>query len=206
MKEKRIGKMGWVLFVTAVCVLWYKYNFSNPFAILLNGAFIVFCLLDYRISKEDISSLGFWKENLGRQIALGLCGAVILILIHICVALWTGKSFQISPDFQPKRIPSYLLISMVFTGLSQEIFWRGYFYDQFRKIFGSSNIAIALSTAVFAVGCYILNPNAANVIQTTLFGLSLCVARAKIKDCSVLSLAIAHGIYTFYGSIFTVIG
>lgn len=90
-------------------------------------------------------------------------------------------------------------------GLVEEFIFRGFIYNKIKKISGNDMAAVIVSSVLFGL-FHILNGSIVQMIMTALLGVLWCLCRLKIKNCTLLSLIIAHGIYdaliTVFASIF----
>ena len=76
-------------------------------------------------------------------------------------------------------------------GIVEEFIFRGFIYN---KISGNDIAAVIGSSVLFGL-FHILGGNIVQMIITAFIGAFFCLCRLKIKNCSLLSLIIAHGIY-----------
>ena len=78
--------------------------------------------------------------------------------------------------------------------LTEEFIFRGYLLNEFKKLSKNSIIPIIITSVLFGL-FHIFQGSIIQVIITTVIGLILALCKEKIKDCSLLSLIIAHGVY-----------
>lgn len=78
--------------------------------------------------------------------------------------------------------------------LAEEFVYRSYIFQKLLKIKDSRWFAIIISSIIFGLG-HIFQGNSLQVIMTSLLGILFCVFREKIKNCTLLSLVILHGMH-----------
>ena len=101
-------------------------------------------------------------------------------------------------SFKTSRIVTvvfYIIYYLIFVGFGEEIVFRGYFYNGIKNVTNSELKAVILSSVAFGLWHYPGGHNIMQVIMTSIIGLIFGFARYKIKDCTVLSTSIAHGMH-----------
>jgi len=88
--------------------------------------------------------------------------------------------------------------------LTEEFIFRGYLLNNIKKISNNSIIPIIITSLLFGL-FHIFSGNVVQIIITSFIGLILVVCKEKIKECSLLSLIIAHGLYDWLIVLFTAI-
>nr|MCR5146583.1 CPBP family intramembrane metalloprotease [Clostridia bacterium] len=78
--------------------------------------------------------------------------------------------------------------------VAEEFIFRGYLLNILKRMSKNTIIPIIVTSLLFGL-FHILNGNIIQVIVTTLIGLILVICKEKIKNCTLLSLIIAHGLY-----------
>ena len=81
-------------------------------------------------------------------------------------------------------------------GLSEEYVFRGFIYEKVRRLSGTNSMAVIISSILFGF-MHLLGGNMIQVTLTALLGALFCYFRLKIKNCSLLSIIICHGVYDF---------
>lgn len=79
-------------------------------------------------------------------------------------------------------------------GLVEEFAFRGFIYTRFKNIFGKDFLAVIFSSVLFGL-FHIMGGSIVQMIITGLIGALLCFFRLKIRNCTTLSIIIAHGVY-----------
>lgn len=123
---------------------------------------------------------------------MAVCFSVVLTLIPHLIGLSdmvsTGKHYTHIWQFVYEF--AYCIFAV---GLTEEFLFRGYFFEKIRRI-SSTLIAMLLSSAMFGV-IHIFSGNLLQVLGASLIGILFCLCKRKIKNCTTLSLAVAHGVY-----------
>lgn len=194
-----IGMTGTAL----VFLLWkiaglFLYKAISPAALqILNVAAILSLsvppLLVLKLSGEPLSSLGFSRSKLPQQIAvgivIGLGMAVVLALIPTLLGIDYGAGFESIGEAIWK-----LLYFVFVVGLTEEFVFRGFLYEKLNDICISDEMPVLLSSALFGL-FHLSGFNLMQVLNASLIGAFFCICKKKIPCCSILSLAIAHGIH-----------
>jgi membrane protease YdiL (CAAX protease family) len=147
-------------------------------------------------SGETLSDIGFTKEKSPSQILIGIVLSAIMSLVLTVIPILLGfkeligsasytKAWQFAYDFAYKTLGIALV---------EEIIFRGYIFKKLIDLKNSKWFAIIVSSVLFGL-FHIFKGNIIQVVMTTLIGILLCLFREKIKNCSLLSLIIAHGFY-----------
>lgn len=148
-------------------------------------------------SKDSFSEYGITLSHLSRQILLGiLIGlgmASVLTLLPMSLGLekliYTGKTYS------TVREAIVQLVYYIFcVGLVEEFIFRGFLYHKLKEICLSDAAPIVVSSLIFGL-FHLTGINITQVLMTGLIGVFFCLCRERIPGCTILSLAIAHGIH-----------
>ena len=138
------------------------------------------------------------KHRLWLQILIGVAIAAVLCLLMGIVPILCGTSL-IGSHTKPSA--GFLAISAVedilFVGVCEEIVFRGYVQNQFEIWLKKCKWLSPLIAGVLFGLWHIINGNIIQVMFTTLLGCVFGYCKYFIKDCSLLSVIIAHGLYDF---------
>lgn len=164
---------------------------------------IIFCLKN----KFKLNDLGFTKNKLGKQIIIGIVIALIAstmftlipMLIFSKESTYSGSNFEYMWQYIYQFI--YLTIGV---SLTEEFIFRGYLLNNLKGISKNSVIPVIITSLAFGI-FHIFNGNIIQVIMTSFLGLAFVLCREKIKNCSLLSLIIAHGLYDWLIVVLTAI-
>lgn len=149
------------------------------------------------ITKDRLRDYGFTSDKTSRQVVIGLTIGILMSVILTLIPhllglasyLDSGKNYQYLWQFIFELI--YCLFGVA---LTEEFIFRGLLYKKIKSIGKSDVIAVAASSLFFGF-FHIFSGNLIQVFLTTVIGAFYCICRIKIKNCSTLSLIIAHGIY-----------
>lgn len=148
------------------------------------------------VRKDKFSD--YWNnDRIGYQIITGvLIGAAMSLVLTLVPHLAgfgayvdSGKRYVYLWQFAYE-----FLFCIAAVGLVEEFIFRGFIYGKIKKISGNDTAAVIGSSVLFGL-FHILSGNIAQVIMTAFIGVFFCLCKLKIKNCSLLSLIIAHGIY-----------
>ena len=149
------------------------------------------------VFKDKLSSIGFCKEKIGLQILIGIglgvaMSAVLTLLPHLvglgeyfCSPSGYTKWWQYCYEF------TYCILAV---GAAEEFVFRGYLFTKLKNISGKNWVAVLVSSIMFGF-FHIFAGGLGQMFMTALIGLLLCFFKLKIKNCTLLSLIIAHGVY-----------
>ncbi len=158
-------------------------------------ASVPFCIAI--IDKDKWLDYGFSKEKIVCQVLIGLGIALCMSFVFTVIPHLAGKSDWVNNQHQYQYMWQFLydFIYYIFTiALVEEFVFRGFFYTKLKTLFGSSTSAIISSSILFGL-FHFLGGNVTQLIATGIIGAILCLCRVKIKNCTLLSLIIAHGVY-----------
>ena len=164
---------------------------------------IIFCVKN----KEKLACLGFSKDKILKQVLIGVViGCIMSIFITLIPILIFGKENTYS-SYNFKYIWQYLyqfIYLLVGVALTEEFIFRGYLLKNTKDICKNSIVPIIITSFLFGL-FHIFNGNIVQVVMTSFIGAIFVICREKIKDCSLLSLIIAHGLYDWLIVLFTAI-
>lgn len=146
--------------------------------------------------KEGIRDLGFRKENLSKQICIGMLLAFFMSAVFTVLPISLGLKEYVgsTSHTQPWQFIYHVFYMLFGVALAEELVFRGYLFHKLLEIRNSRRLAILLSSALFGL-FHIFGGNWMQVVMTAVIGLIYCIMREKIKGCTLLSLIIAHGLY-----------
>lgn len=164
---------------------------------------IIFCVKN----KEKLACLGFSKDKILKQVLIGVViGCIMSIFITLIPILIFEKENTYS-SYNFKYIWQYLyqfIYLLVGVALTEEFIFRGYLLKNIKDICKNSIVPIIITSFLFGL-FHIFNGNIVQVVMTSFIGAIFVICREKIKDCSLLSLIIAHGLYDWLIVLFTAI-
>lgn len=148
------------------------------------------------VSKDKIA--GYWNSNkVGYQILTGVLIGTAMSLVLTLVPHLAG--FGAYVDNGKRYIYLWQFVYEFFYGIAaigfvEELVFRGFVYDRIKNI-GQNEIAAVIGSSVLFGLFHLFAGNIVQMIVTAFIGAFFCLCRLKIKNCSFLSLVIAHGIY-----------
>lgn len=167
------------------------------FYILLVGIPLMVC----RLMKSPVGKLGFQKGELLKQLLIGMEIFVVLSFFLTIAIFLLGDNKNILLSEKQNGIGTilyYVVFYMLFVGMGEEILFRGYLMDRFCTLTHSGIWAVAITALMFGIWHFPNGQDFLQVILTTVIGAVYGLARLKIKNCSTLSLGIAHGLHDVY--------
>ena len=185
-------------------------------AALIGGLYIIVVHFLLRYTKEKYRDIGFVKENILKQIKMGvLFGILIFILQNFIMhpligAIFpktTGKELEISTLFSSLwYLPVLIVLSVLKGGLSEEL-WRVFVLTRFQKCFGKPGLIIALIIGSILFGFGHLYQGIASVLSISIVGFlfALVYLRKRFAWEAVVShttydiVAILLGFILYYG-------
>lgn len=157
--------------------------------------FLVPGILMWR-SRESIMDLGFRKDNLLKQLAMGIFLALATSLIFTVLPILLGFEDMVGGTGYTK--PWQFLYEFIHTifgvALAEEMIFRCYLFHKLLELNQDKTKAILISSVLFGL-FHIVSGNILQVMMTALIGILYCVLREKVPYCTTLSLIILHGMY-----------
>ncbi len=147
--------------------------------------------------KEKLSGFGFSREKIGLQILIGLGLGIGMSAILTLVPHLLGFGNYVDNGTRYKYAWQFcweFLYCIVGVGLAEEFAFRGFIYQRVKSLFGKDFLAVIISSVLFGF-FHILSGNIIQMVITGFIGALFCFFRLKIKNCTTLSIIIAHGVY-----------
>ena len=148
-------------------------------------------------NKEKWSDYGFSKEKIGQQIFIGIVIALCMSFVFTVIPHLAGKGDWVNNGHQYKYLWQFIydfIYFIVAIGFVEEFVFRGFLYKKIETLFGSSVYVIVGSSVLFGL-FHFLSGNIVQLLATGIIGAVFCICKVKIKNCTLLSLIIAHGVY-----------
>lgn len=168
--------------------------------ILLVLAYWVIAAVPFGImlaAKETPSDYGFSKAKIGLQAAAGILTGLCMSLVFTLIPILCGKGDWVDNGHHYRELWQFVydfVYAIAAVGLVEEFVFRGFLYKKVKDLSGSSGAAIAVSSVLFGL-FHFLGGNVIQMICTGILGVIWCVCKEKIRNCTLLSLIIAHGVY-----------
>ena len=145
---------------------------------------------------EKLSGIGFSKERIPNQILMGILLALPMSAILTVLPILLGFKDMVGSACYTHAWQ--FIFEFVYTimgvALAEELVFRGYLFCKLLEIKNSRWFAIIVSSVLFGL-FHIFSGNPVQVIMTAVIGFIYCIYREKVRDCTLLSLIIAHGLY-----------
>ena len=148
------------------------------------------------INKERIRDLGFTKKGWAKQVLAGLCIALVMSAILTVLPISLGLRYMIGGTnyTQAWQFVYEFVYAICGVALAEELIFRGYIYNKIQHMQNNKWWAIIASSILFGL-FHIFGGNVLQILMTALIGLLFCLCRERVKNCTLLSLIIAHGVY-----------
>ncbi|MDR0468955.1 MAG: CPBP family intramembrane metalloprotease [Peptococcaceae bacterium] len=181
-----LGALPYALRIAAYYVLWW---------IILIPIFLFM-----RRDKEKLSDLGFTAKKLPVQILIGL----VLGLATSFAYSWIVTLLDLRQSFfgiTEGKIPAMgsfvynLFETVVLVALVEETIFRGYLYKKMIDVKNSSLLAIVVTALLFGFMHIVNRTGVLGILSPMAFGFIYGFCRAYLKNCSLVSLVLAHGIH-----------
>jgi len=146
--------------------------------------------------KERMQDFGFTKNALGKQIMIGLSIAFVMSVFLTVIPILLGFQQMVGSTNYTRawQFAYEFLYKICGVALVEELIFRGYIFNKLMIIKNNKCLAIIVSSILFGL-FHVFNGNLMQILITALIGVIYCLCREKIKNCTILSLIVAHGIY-----------
>ncbi|WP_300386738.1 type II CAAX endopeptidase family protein [Clostridium sp.] len=139
--------------------------------------------------------LKIYVSNLKKEFLIGIIIFGGMSLFTIIPFIITKNNEILSAKLPSIKILIYITLFNIFVvAPCEEFVFRGYFFEKLKVICSNSLIANIISSILFGLIHYINKRSLALIIAPTIIGFIFTVFKEKIKNCSLLSLSIAHGL------------
>lgn len=198
-----VGFFGSMLGLYGVVAFYQFVLMSLPLGLRMVSMLLIYWLIALipivvmRVNKDKLVNYGFSKSKLGLQMIVGvLIGIAMSFILTLIPHLFgfgeyvdSGKGYKYLWQFV------YEFFYCIFAvGFVEEFVFRGFIYEKINRISQKDMIAIIGSSVLFGV-FHLFSGNLIQMLMTTCIGVFFCFCRLKVKNCSTLSLIIAHGVY-----------
>ncbi|MDO5688962.1 MAG: type II CAAX endopeptidase family protein [Tissierellia bacterium] len=148
---------------------------------------------------EDLRDIGFVRERIPRQIAIGIgiglfttfFFSLLPALIFGAGAIGSGSKYSKGWQFV------YEFFYYIFgVAMGEEMIFRGFIYHKLKHNTRSIWKPILYSSLLFGL-FHIFNGISPQIILTMLLGGLWCYSMERIRYCTTLSVLIAHGLHNF---------
>lgn len=167
--------------------------------ILMIIMYLLIAIIPFNFCIKHKINVGFKKGKLTNQILIGITiGLLMNIFITLIPILIFGKENLYSGSNYKYlwQFTYYFFYCIFAVSLTEEFIFRGYFLERLKTITNSKIMPILISSTIFGL-FHIFTGNIIQIFTTTFIGLILSISKEKIKNCTLLSVVIAHGLYDF---------
>lgn len=159
--------------------------------------FVAVPILAMRFGKISLSELGFTRYHIGKQLLNALLIFIATILLVLLPLLFGADKTNVL-SFKSSSLEVlifYLLYDLFCVGFGEELVFRGYFYARISAFTRIAWMPAVFSAVLFGMIHFPNTHNLINVAATAGLGFIYGLCRWKLKDCSLLSLSLAHGLH-----------
>lgn len=168
----------------------WPYNFAIAGMTIVTTVPVLLGYFKFGLYKETVSFKN-WK-----QYVIGIVLAVPVWLLSLPTYTEIFADFSDYARYDGDLI-WYFIYYFFFVALVEEFIYRVYIQGELTVLFGRVGwLAPAIAAAIFGVA-HIVNGTIEQVIFTFFMGLVLGYAKYFIKDCTLISVVIAHGLYDY---------
>jgi membrane protease YdiL (CAAX protease family) len=136
--------------------------------------------------------LGYSRRHVGAQVGWMLIALAVLCALFIGLPMLFGLPVSGNKDALWFTVPNLLV-----AGFAEETLFRGYLLGTLQRLMGSKIAPIVVSSVLFGLFHWAhLNP--LQLLVTAVIGAILAIMRTYAKNCTIASLAVAHGLYDIF--------
>lgn len=151
-----------------------------------------------KLSDQPLRYLGYCGDNLPRQflwgVGIGLASLSLFVLLPLIfgVPAWAVLSGKApTPGIIPMRVVFYLF----FVGPVEELIFRGYLFRRLEELTKGPWQQCLVSALLFGLWHFPASHSLINVLYCGAIGFFFGMFYIRKKDCSLLSLGLAHGLH-----------
>lgn len=193
-----------ILALTSMPLL-FKMLFDNQ-AVTAVGVMVGYTLMAIvvlaacKIRKSSCTDfLGIEKTTVSKQLLFSLVPFLITLTVVILIPLALGvdKTYVLSVKYTDITVLILrIAAALFFVGTVEEYIFRGYLLSRIKDDLGLNDFtACLISSLMFGFWHFPSSLSLVNVLCTSMIGLFYSLLFVKCKNCTVLSLGIAHGLY-----------
>ena len=191
---------GWVFSTDFYAGFLYSLRIAITYILWWDILIPIYLLM--RRDKEKLRDIGFTWEKLPNQIMIGVALGIITSFALSGITTLVGqREFLFGAGGSIGYIPSLssfilnLLMTIATNAFVEEVIFRGYLFKKMLDIRESKWLAVVFTAILFGLMHLVNGMGILNIISTTVFGFIYGICRAKLKNSTVLSLTIAHGVH-----------
>ena len=168
------------------------------------AAMAVCAIVGIRLSGMSIKDKLDFRN--ARQYLWGLAVFVFLSLSFAVIPVLCGGNF-IGGHFEPPvgEIIYNAMFYIIFVGPVEELIFRGYIQDLLVDVLPKQKwLGAVIAASLFGVW-HIINGSLIQVLFTFVIGLILGLSNYFIKNCTLISVSLGHGLYDFFNIIWRIV-
>jgi membrane protease YdiL (CAAX protease family) len=198
-----VGFLGSMLGLYGVVAFYQFVLMSLPLGLRMVSMLLIYWLIALipivvmRVNKDKLVNYGFSKSKLGLQMIVGVLIGIAMSFILTLIPHLFGFGEYVDSGKRYKYLWQFIyefFYCIFAVGFVEEFVFRGFIYEKINRISQKDMIAIIGSSVLFGV-FHLFSGNLIQMLMTTCIGVFFCFCRLKVKNCSTLSLIIAHGVY-----------
>lgn len=168
--------------------------------------YFILWIMVTKVERRSMAAFGIEDRYWGRQILWGiLLGAVLFLVLGLVPILLQSEEI-IFNSFAPKSLRGEMLycffLEFFFVAQVEEKVFRGYYLARLEEATGSRLLAACGATALFIIPHIVTRGFSLSLISIVVLGAVLTFVRLRLKNYSMLTLILAHGIYNFALDVF----
>lgn len=176
---------------------------SLPLGVRMAGSILTYWIMALipvivmLVCKDKLSDYGFENNKIGYQIAAGVVIGLALSFVLTLTPHLLGFGEYVDNGKRYRYLWQFIYEFVYFifaVGLAEEFVFRGFIYEKIKRISQKDIVAIIGSSVLFGAS-HLLGGNLVQMFATAFLGAIFCLCKLKVKNCTTLSLIIAHGIY-----------
>lgn len=141
------------------------------------------------------AELGYSTKNIGKQFWAGAVLLVITLSIFVILPLVCGVNKEFVLSVKQPNVVGQVIFYLFFVGPVEEYVFCGYFQQQLEELIRNKIVVCVVTSLLFGFWHYPSTMSLINVACTFVIGLIYSIAKTKWKDCTILSVSLAHGLH-----------
>ena len=161
--------------------------------VLLAAAPLAAC----RIRKRPFWTLGFRREEIGKQVLFGFAIFAMLAALVTVAVILLGSRRQILLPLRKSgpALLSSIAFDLILVGPVEETLFRGYFLNRLQVLTRSGAGGIIFSSILFGAWHFPGGQDILQVLLTAVIGALFSYCILRFRNCTTLSVMIAHGLH-----------
>lgn len=157
-------------------------------------------------NQKEVLKIKIQKLWLQLLWAVILATILILMISIIPYVIFNGFNFKIVQDFDYKGLIFKGFYYLILVGTGEELFFRGFLQSTISKLFVRFDYFAPLITGLLFGCLHFINGAWEQVIIASFMGVFFGYMKFYAKNCTLLSVAGAHGLYDFILEVVKIFG